>query len=224
VVGQRKGFTLVELLIVVSIISVLIGLLLPAVQSARKSARSANCKNNLRQIGLATQQYFNAHDGDFPEWWHSGKGRSWIFTLAPYVERVDAIRICPDDLQRDERLQAKATSYVINDYLASPAKDSVRNLRQLEATTRTFLMFEGADSLAPEPQNEHTHATQWYSPLAVQRGYVLWNIQRDVQIDRHAGAANYLFVDGHVDVIAAEQIVEWAAASYDFAKPNNPKF
>ncbi len=58
---RRRGFTLIELLVVIAIIAILIALLLPAVQQAREAARRSSCKSNLKQMGLALQNYHDVH-------------------------------------------------------------------------------------------------------------------------------------------------------------------
>jgi len=83
---RRRGFTLIELLVVIAIIAILIALLLPAVQQAREAARRVNCRNNLKQIGLAIHNYEGTH-GRLPSA-RTGSPHLWsaLSQLLPYVE------------------------------------------------------------------------------------------------------------------------------------------
>jgi prepilin-type N-terminal cleavage/methylation domain-containing protein/prepilin-type processing-associated H-X9-DG protein len=84
-IGHKKGFTLIEMLVVVAIIAILIALLLPAVQAARESARRTTCKNNLKQLALACHNYHDtAHV--FPCGWMAENQASWGMLLLPYIE------------------------------------------------------------------------------------------------------------------------------------------
>ncbi len=98
------GFTLIELLVVIAIIAILIALLLPAVQQAREAARRSQCKNNLKQVGLALHNYHDTHNV-FPPYktWNNGTdcpgggnswtnqgGYSWRVMILPFVDQAPA--------------------------------------------------------------------------------------------------------------------------------------
>lgn len=88
---RRRGFTLIELLVVIAIIAILIALLLPAVQQAREAARRTQCKNNLKQMGLALHNYHDNYQF-FPNGnvasSAGGWGLSWYARILPFVDQA----------------------------------------------------------------------------------------------------------------------------------------
>jgi prepilin-type N-terminal cleavage/methylation domain-containing protein/prepilin-type processing-associated H-X9-DG protein len=92
--NRKQGFTLIELLVVIAIIAVLVGLLLPAVQSAREAARRLQCTNNLKQVILALHNY-ESQNGSFPPGycWQAYAGNysdapGHLVRIAPYLEQT----------------------------------------------------------------------------------------------------------------------------------------
>jgi prepilin-type N-terminal cleavage/methylation domain-containing protein len=84
--SSKRGFTLIELLVVIAIIAVLIALLLPAVQQAREAARRTQCKNNLKQLGLALHNYHDVHNV-FPYAWGLNQ-ETWSALILPQLDQA----------------------------------------------------------------------------------------------------------------------------------------
>lgn len=125
---RRIGFTLIELLVVIAIIAVLIALLLPAVQQAREAARRSQCKNNMKQIGIALHNYHDSFKV-FPfgcvETSSQGTANHmalcWRFDILPYVDQANLYNVLT---QYDRRDLVSATNNETF-WLALPAQQQV---------------------------------------------------------------------------------------------------
>lgn len=126
----RTAFTLVEMLVTISIIGVLIGLLLPAVQMARESARRTQCANNLHQIGIALHNYHDTHDTLPPgclQWRPPGgnpanfKQYAWSAFILPHLEQVPLYERIDFNLPYDHPRNAEPGSVRLSSYVCPSA-------------------------------------------------------------------------------------------------------
>jgi len=198
---KNDGFTLIELLVVVAIISVLIALLLPALSSARETAKKVACASNLRQIGIGHQFYSDAYnDYIVPalETVTNSGGICWIpylYTLSKSLTDP-AILVCPSGTSTGQKLSPwfstdpKTKSYIrgytqnalISQYYTWY---SWKLRSQYASPWKTVLTFDCDSSLA------------FVDCPASWGGYV-----GDSFISyffRHAGTCNYLMLDGHIE-------------------------
>lgn len=146
--ADRAAFTLVELLVVVAIIGILVSLLLPAVQSARESARTMTCRNNLRQLGLAVHNFHN-RNSTLPTYWgyYPDKGArrargSWFVHLLPDLEQQTVF----------EGIMAKGGNYGSTSTLVTPAS----------ADYRPGYYDSSGSTLVPTPPSVSNHIGHQY--------------------------------------------------------------
>ena len=161
--NTRRGFTLVEVLVVIAIIGVMIALLLPAVQAAKEAARRAYCANNLKQFGLAVQNYEGVNKTFPPSFCIkpgtvlSGNNGSWSIhgRILPYLEQSNAYSMVKLDVACDAQVTIGVPTMKVDTYFwPSDPGDTVRTNAGLPFTypqtygynMGTWLIYEPAAS------------------------------------------------------------------------------
>jgi prepilin-type N-terminal cleavage/methylation domain-containing protein len=203
---RPRGFTLIEVLVVVAIISILAGILLPVFAQAREKARQASCMSNVRQIGLASLQYAQDYDermvgtelGDNPEYF-------WGDMLHPYLKSRQILQ-CPS---ASEKFQLSSPGpgfpegisyewsypYAINDVRDASGRRAGAAFSSLAGITRpadAVLILDGWPAPVAPLVDEERHEIAWS-----------WG-QRDALRNplhdgnpRHTGGFNLVNCDGH---------------------------
>jgi prepilin-type N-terminal cleavage/methylation domain-containing protein len=121
--SRRRAFTLVELLVVIAIIGILVALLLPAVQMAREAARATQCKNNMKQIGLALHNYHDVQKRLPPGWSAEGvdpegpNGWGWASLILPEMEQRNLQEQINFNLPIDNPANQGPREFVVPSYI-----------------------------------------------------------------------------------------------------------
>jgi len=189
---QRAGFTLLDLLAVLAVVAILALLAFPILVQSAADARAALCAGNLGQVGRAAAMYSDEHSGVLPGNQHSQP--SWVDALAKYSSTNNYK--CPDEAITGRH--ARAYTIALNDFL-TPHPYGARKLdfskrSRIVAPTETMMFAEGAEEYRAY---DHFHFAD-----GRENGYNPHAFAEQVDVERHGGAANYLFADGHVDGLA----------------------
>jgi prepilin-type N-terminal cleavage/methylation domain-containing protein/prepilin-type processing-associated H-X9-DG protein len=200
--GRRSGFTLVELLVVIAIIGILIGMLLPAVQQVREAARRTACQNNLRQLGLALQNYASiaeklpvagTYDMQDPHDSYSVHAR-----LLPFLEQGNLYSEV--DLNAEPATQPDVIRQRIATYLCP---SEINDVARVTATKTTY------------PQNYGVNFGTWFlfDPVSGQSGDGALTLNRQARLAE--------FRDGTSNTIVFSEVKAYQAYVRNTSEPND---
>lgn len=195
-----NGFTLVELLVVMTVMGCLASVALPSLKAGYDEAGRIKCASNMAQLGKGMLMYAAENEMCLPQTMHESE--SWTNTLQPYVGK-NLVLTCPCD-----EVKGRERTYVMNDYL-SPEPCGAEYLSALHLTrlvnvqkpSQTVFFAELSKTYGTRSVPDHLHLAEYDGgpiPEAVFKSYV--------GVERHGGKANYLFLDGHLESLSWEKV------------------
>ena len=234
--SRCRAFTLLELLVVISIIAILAAILFPVFARARENARRTSCQSNLKQIGLGILQYTQDYDETYPltymdefygtgdYWWYG----TWMASLMPYIRSTQIYR-CPSSARGENEFQLQHQTdettlmtfpgqfnYGINQYVVPPFGERPRETKPVAVaaigkTSVLPLVFDCSGTVTADVWRivNPSHEREWFFPPTVPAPGAA----------RHLGGSNLCFADGHVKFYPQMQMgLDPARSSY--SKPD----
>lgn len=210
-----KGFSLIEVLFAVAVITVIMVLLLPALGRARESANAAACTQNLRRIGVGLTQYMGENNGNLIPYASLGGSpqKFWFDELDKYMdeepyqfdrERPHKWQLCPSKPVAPEgrSVVGYGWNHRYLGYTSSDPKGGKANIRQISRPSETIVIGDSRDIIdrnSPPAQSEHRYLYSQSAPMLAAR---------------HSGKGFYLLLDGHVMSASPEEVVDTGTGPY----------